>query len=1259
MSVRRSVLVCLASLCGLVGGLVFGSAGALAAFSYPFDGQLVPAGGSFGSLEAGSVAVDDANGHTYVADSGSGVVDVFETVSGTQLASWSGSAASNPPGTPVGSFGGGQVAVAVNNATGDVYVLDSTDSVVDVFEPSGGYVGQITGAGTPAGGFKRPGGITVDQATGEVYVVDAENGVVDIFSAAGVYSGRQISLASIPDGFYGPFTRGIAVDDQNGDVYVSYVSEEPSFQGGVAVFNTTGAYLATWHGENTPAGSFGRGLVSVAADNASGVVYVADLRHGVTDVFEPSGEYTGQFSHSFNNPLGTAVDQATHKVYVSDNEPGVVDVFGPVLVIPSVTTGSASEVGPTGATLSSATLNGTVNPDGLELKDCHFQYGTDTSYGQSAPCVPAAGSIPADSNVHAVSARIVGLTADTVYHFRLVAANENDAGEPNTGEDATFQTPPPPSIDSAAAVNVTGVSADLTAKINPNGFDTHYRFEWGTSTAYGTTVPVPDADVGAGTSDVLVSTHLSGLAANTTYHWRIIAENANGAAVGAGDHTFIYDTAGGGLLPDGRAYEMVTPPNKNGAAVGHLFGGIPVEASEDGSRVVAVSIQCFAGPSSCSASRLTEGEPYAFTRTTGGWVTTPLAPPLPLLEQNSQRLFSADSGGALFSIPTPPMGEDDWYVREPDGSFVDIGPVTSPSLGKRELAAEERVLATVDLSHVVFEYGDGSGVGWPFDATIPISGQGFSLFEYVGGGNSQPVLVGVSGGLGSTDLISRCGTRTSDFRHGAMSADGGTVFFTAGGGAKCFGSGVNEHTLVPADALYARIDESRTVAVSVRSPLDCTSAACLSSSPGEALFKGAKFVGASADGSRVFFTDTQQLTDSASEDNSKDSAVEEGCSRTTGVNGCNLYMYDFGAPAGHNLVAVSAGDSSGGGPRVQGVMAVSSDGSHVYFVAKGVLSGAANSQGQVARDGALNLYVFERDAAYPAGRVSFVATLSTSDYGLWVAPLGHNANVTPDGRFLVFESHGLLTADDTSGSGGTQVFRYDAQSGALVRVSIGERGFNDNGNAGTGDAIIAPADLSQFRDDPSMSHDGAFVFFQSPVGLTPGALNDVPIDSEGNLAQNVYEWHEGHVYLISDGRDTSASVSHLSNQGGASSVHLVGSDGAGANVFFETADRLVGQDTDTQVDVYDARTGGGFPYSPPPAPCQGEACRGVPGAAPSLLAPVSASFAGAGNLVGQAGPVAKAKKKHRVRHAHKKKKRHRARKGSAAKTGKHVKRGRR
>ncbi len=1214
---RRGLMVLLCAVCGV---LLLGGGSAFAGFTYPFDGQLAPAGGSFEGIEAG-VAVDDTSGNAYVADSSAGLVYVFQTSSGTQLASLDGSL------TPAGSFGGRGVAVAANDGTGQVYVLDSVHGVVDVFDSAGAYVCQITGSAspsasecngvagsdTPAGGFNAPGGIAVDQATGEVYVVDANNGVVDVFSAGGAYE-RQISLASIPSGFSTLYTHGIAVNDFNGHVYIA-----DSGQPRVYEFNAAGEYVTTWTGANTPAESFGSGYVSVAADDTSGLVYVTDSQHGITDVFESSGEYAGRLSHSPGEPFAVAVGQTSGKVYVADGQTAaVVNIFGPGLAIPNATTGLASGVQPT-----SATLNGIVNPYGVELQDCHFEYGTDTVYGHSAPCVPAAGAIPADSGEHAVSASIAGLEAGTTYHFRLVATNATDASEPVIGRDATFTTLPPPTIEDISARNVTATAADLSAQVNPNGYDTTYRIELGTSTAYGTNLPVPDEDLGAGSTSVAVSRQLTGLAANTTYHWRVVARNANGTTT-TGDHTFIYSTVGAGL-PDNRAYEMVTPAQKNAAFFGPALGlEIVSVIAEDGSRAIVPSIGCLQEASSCSATRgPSTGDPYEFSRTPEGWVTSSLAPPGGAVA--GWRLVNADAGSALLTIPTAPSNEDDWYTRGSEGSLADVGPVTPPLLG--ELGSSETFpLATADLSHVVWL---GLPV-WPFDESQRGGiGSAGSVYEYAGAAHAAPVLVGVTGGAGSTDLISVCRTSVAPGVPGSLSTDGRVVFFTA---EQCpSGSGANAGVAVPTDEIWARIDESRSVLISGRSAGDCFGV-CLSSPESRPAF-----LGASADGSKAFFTSVQQLTNNASQDpQPQDGATP--CSGTSGVNGCNLYMYDFANPAGRNLVTMSAGDTSGGGPRVQGVAGISADGSHVYFVAQGVLSRAANDRGESAKNGSDNLYVFERDAAHPEGRTTFITTLLQADKLEWSE--SREANVTPDGQFLVFTSYRNLTADDTSVSGASQVFRYDAQSGQLARVSIGDQGFDDNGNRPTNtpcthispycseNVHIAPPRFTiragEARLDPTMSHDGSYVFFTSPVALAPGALDDVqvgrleenPDDANTPIlpqfAQNVYEWHEGRVHLISDGRDV---VQH----GEESDVQLLGSDATGANVFFSTADPLVPGDTDTQLDIYDARIcTAGDPcvrsVAPVDSSCQGDACHAPPGGAPAAPNVASTTFAGPGNL---------------------------------------------
>ena len=181
--------------------------------------------------------------------------------------------------------------------------------------------------------------------------------------------------------------------------------------------------------------------------------------------------------------------------------------------------------------------------------------------------------------------------------------------------------------------------------------------------------------------------------------------------------------------------------------------------------------------------------------------------------------------------------------------------------------------------------------------------------------------------------------------------------------------------------------------------------------------------------------------------------------------------------------------------------------------------------------------MFERDAQYPDGRTVFIADLSSGDREiLWnsiESRQANYANLTPSGTFMVFASRtDHLTPDDTST--GEQVFEYDAQTGALVRVSIGQNGYNNNGNTyaseeGNHPFLVArylpPFTPSEYWSSLTMSVDGSYVFFQSPDGLTPQALNFAVIDAYGGhpvYENNIYEYHDGNVYLISDGRDISA-----------------------------------------------------------------------------------------------------------------------------------------
>lgn len=96
----------------------------------------------------------------------------------------------------------------------------------------------------------------------------------------------------------------------------------------------------------------------------------------------------------------------------------------------------------------------------------------------------------------------------------------------------------------ATAIGLTG--ATLNGSVNPRGNATTYRFQLGTSTAYGTTVPVPDGTVGSDSSDHAISQAVTGLAPATTYHYRIVATGF-GFTVPGDDMTFTTAPGCGGV----------------------------------------------------------------------------------------------------------------------------------------------------------------------------------------------------------------------------------------------------------------------------------------------------------------------------------------------------------------------------------------------------------------------------------------------------------------------------------------------------------------------------------------------------------------------------------------------------------------------------------------------------------------------------------------------------------------------------------------
>jgi hypothetical protein len=198
---------------------------------------------------------------------------------------------------------------------------------------------------------------------------------------------------------------------------------------------------------------------------------------------------------------------------------------------PSATTGPALNL-----TTSSANVTGSVNPNG-QSTTFSFQFGTTTGYGlQTNP-----QSVGSGTQDQVVSSTLTGLRPGTTYHYRLIATN---ASATTVGMDLTFSTlgappppppKPPPTATTGAAVGVGSHRATVRGTVNPRGAKTAYYFEVGLTPAYG--MHTAARSLRAGTSPRSVSATLTRLQAGQTYHYRVVATNANGDSLGA-DRTF-------------------------------------------------------------------------------------------------------------------------------------------------------------------------------------------------------------------------------------------------------------------------------------------------------------------------------------------------------------------------------------------------------------------------------------------------------------------------------------------------------------------------------------------------------------------------------------------------------------------------------------------------------------------------------------------------------------------------------------------------
>ncbi len=661
-------------------------------------------------------------------------------------------------------------------------------------------------------------------------------------------------------------------------------------------------------------------------------------------------------------------------------------------------------------------------------------------------------------------------------------------------------------------------------------------------------------------------------------------------------------------LPDGRAWEMVSPSDKNGADIAGIEGdngGGVVQASSDGQAITYVSFGSFAEPQSALI-----GSQYVAGRRAGtGWLAQNIS-----LKASSQTVhfgglgipydaFSPDlslglvyggsrgGSGASRPVESPPLagapeGYEDYYLNDLTDDSLQSLLTSAPNLPPGEFLMEF-LGSNPSISDVVVRSSAD------LETHAPVAPETRNLYEWEKSTGKFRLVNVLPDGTPETAHLVTLGSSTGA-QDRTISEDGSRVIWSGNGNlytTEGLGSG-------PPKTLQADAPEGE-----------------------------GKYLTASSDGTKIFFADSYKLTED---------------STASGGGYGDLYRFEPDAPESSGLTDLVVDHEDPGGAEVQGVLGASEDGSYVYFVANGVLAPGASRgncrPGRSDPEETCNLYLWHEGEG-----MRFIAVLSSDDesntnfnaLGVpfdWAPRLGkRTARVSSDGTSILFMSERSLTGYNNTVSVGNscgmdasknllpaqcqEVFLYEADPHRLTCVSCNPSGARPIGPSSIPGGTNFRLTRGQYQSRTlSEGVTGGRVFFDSADAL-------VPQDTNGR--EDVYEYENGHVYLLSDGQEA----------GGSS---FLDASVNGSDVFFITRSQLVDQDTDQLVDLYDARAphapgeAVGFPSPPPPTACEGEDCRPPGVTAPASASPASFLFSGLGNAVplpsSRAIPKAKVKK---------------------------------
>jgi DNA-binding beta-propeller fold protein YncE len=1210
--------------CSTFGVALLSSAPALAAapqrhvFSFSF-GERGPGKGEFGKVSA--IAVSATTGDVYVADSEDNRIEQFapvlneagETVSEKFVQE-----------VPVGS----PSAITVDNCThasapctkledpsvGDVYVLGTHGSKkgLDKFNAN------LELAPNPTPKVKGAVGLAVD-GHGTLYVLASSEAGAEIrsFSDAEPNAPNEtVTAAGIEP--QPPF----AVDAK-GDFYVGHVPNP--------------ALTETLPG--SPLNQVYSELLTVEG----GLAEIHERAIGLLGKLEKGTGKELVHALSFEYVSSVAADPSSDEVYAAN-----------VATVANEPTASIAVLGPAGG-------EGGSEPEQLIER-------------LTAPGLREAAGVavsPTSGTVYVTDG-----SSDQVYVF-------------NTVEHAARLTKGRPAVAAVASEPVPASTVALKAQVSADGTATNVHFEYGSGPCPSSCTSTPVTVVPAGFATEQVVAEVS--PAPGAYDYRVIAENASGTTTSAPQNFSTTAILAG--LPDGRKWEIVSPPEKDGAEVELPVlgeGGLE-QAAENGDAITYIANGVIPAGSESEGARGPEPNQILSSRSptwsshdlntsnsTGAGASPGIAPEYEFFSPNLALALVHPFPGAAGPFASPPIspllpgetpGEQentiylhndvpapgasqDVFRPEPsEAASYEAARESGEAMAKNGLAGAQGFLALVnkangaaaglenfgatqgnakfgivptgatpDLSHVVIEN---------LNATIAGCKVSDTLYEWNAIGQQlKPVSVlpaSEGGKLACSGLLGSLEARFgSVLVSHAISNDGSLVYWTQTGSGS---------------ALYLRDTEEKHEQTLAITP--------------QLASQNIGFQGASANGSKVYFTDNVALTPGSNASKSyPDLYVAE-----VSVAGGHLSLTsltDLTEQKRESAGVLAEGSKFGGvlgiGEPTEAEAAPGERGPYVYFVANAALAPGAhrgncsNEANQRPPGTTCNLYVRHYDEASGEWEPTrLVAALSAEDAPDWDGNAltkgtlrDETARVSPNGRYIAFMSNRRLTGYDnidvneelregTTKHADEEVFLYDTPEQRLVCASCnpsGERpaGVLDPGvlgSQGRGEGLGLVIDRQEiWGPDTKENGEAENRVDHWLAGNIPGWT---PIDSTRALYQPRYLSNSGRLFFNSPDHLTPEATGpkakvyeYEPGAGGCSGsggciglissgtaeheAAFVDASASGNDVFFITNSQLVPQDTDSSYDIYDAHVcseGSPCPSSPPsPKHCEGEECQG-------------------------------------------------------------------